>query len=50
MAKKTETEDMMEETVKEGAIGTLDANFYRDDLNALRDKLNEVIRAVNNLL
>ncbi len=37
-----------EEEVMEEGIAKLDMNLYRDDLNALVDKINEVIEAVNN--
>ena len=46
--KKEEEEGLVEETpkAKEGLVELL-IDFARTDLNALRDKLNEVIRRLN---
>uniref|UniRef100_A0A6M3Y6R6 Uncharacterized protein n=1 Tax=viral metagenome TaxID=1070528 RepID=A0A6M3Y6R6_9ZZZZ len=50
MRKKIEVEELVEEVVevKKGKIGTLpESNFGRDDLNNLRDKVNEIVEVLN---
>jgi len=47
MAKKTIEEEVVEAV--ETGIKKIGTDFQRDDLNALAEKLNEVIEAVNNL-
>lgn len=45
----------LSETVEEGSeevierVSKIDANFYREDLNAVVAKLNEVIEVINSL-
>lgn len=46
MAKKLD-ELEIDEVVEESGISELDMNLYRDDLNALVAKVNELVRAVN---
>jgi hypothetical protein len=43
MAKKTE------EGVEKAEIASLDMNLYRDDLNAVVAKVNELVDAINAL-
>lgn len=48
------TDDGADEVVEEEVVvvervSKLDTNFYREDLNALAAKLNEVIEVVNSL-
>lgn len=40
-------EESSEEVVER--VTKIDANFYRDDLNALAAKLNDVIEVINSL-
>ncbi len=51
MAKKTvEAGAEGEEVVSQEKIQTVAHEFGREDMNELKDRLNEVIEAVNNLL
>lgn len=48
MKKKEITEDVVEESVAEtSGIAEFTGDFGREDFNALRDKVNEVIRVIN---
>ncbi len=55
MAKKKDDVEELEETVEEeteeaaGPIAPISHDFLREDLNEVRDKLNQVIEVVNNL-
>lgn len=49
MTKKTEEMEEGAGEVVESGIATLDMNLYREDLNALVAKVNELVEAVNAL-
>ncbi len=49
MTKETKATEAAEEVAENAPIATVTHEYNREDLNELRDRLNQVIGVVNNL-